>query len=202
MKFLRVFELALIFIIAPLMLALKIIPNNYMFILLWGGAIYALFHLAKVKFRLFVKFSLDELKFIIKRFLFFAILLTLFTLIFSRETLLILPKTHFKIWVLVMFLYPLFSAFFQEILFRAFFTLRYKFLFKNEFYFVFINAVIFGAVHLLYGNFIAVVFSFFGGLMFIKTYLKSGSVVLSTIEHALYGNFIFTIGLGRYFYNG
>ncbi|NLK67489.1 MAG: CPBP family intramembrane metalloprotease [Campylobacteraceae bacterium] len=173
-----------------------------MFILLWGGAIYALFHLARVKYKLFVKFNLDGLKFIVKRFIFFAVLLTLFTLVFSRETLFMLPKTHFKIWVLVMILYPLFSAFFQEILFRAFFTLRYKFLFKNELSFVLINALIFGAVHLLYGNFIAVIFSFFGGLMFMKTYLKSGSVVLSTIEHALYGNFIFTIGLGRYFYNG
>lgn len=101
-----------------------------------------------------------------------------------------------------MILYPILSAFFQKILFRTFFTLRYKNLFKNESFFVFINALIFGGVHILFGNFIAVIFSFFGGVLFMKTYLKSNSTLLSTIEHSLYGNFIFTIGLGHYFYHG
>lgn len=98
-----------------------------------------------------------------------------------------------------MLLYPILSAFFQEVIF---FALRYINLFKNKNFFIFINALIFALVHLLYGNLIAVVFSFFGGILFIKTYLKSNSTLLYWVEHSLYGNFIFTIGLGHYFYNG
>jgi hypothetical protein len=47
-----------------------------------------------------------------------------------------------------------------------------------------------------------VILTLLGGLMFAKTYEETGSLVLSGIEHALYGGFLFTIGLGKYFYYG
>ena len=40
------------------------------------------------------------------------------------------------------------------------------------------------------------------GLIFASTYAKSKSLALVTIEHGLYGNFLFFIGLGWYFYGG
>ncbi|HXB22539.1 MAG TPA: hypothetical protein VNV88_14225 [Candidatus Solibacter sp.] len=45
-------------------------------------------------------------------------------------------------------------------------------------------------------------FSTIGGLLFALTYQQSGSLLLACIEHAIFGNFIFTIGLGQFFYHG
>ena len=41
-----------------------------------------------------------------------------------------------------------------------------------------------------------------GGVLFARTYLTSGSLAMAALEHALYGNFIFTIGLGEFFFHG
>ena len=65
-----------------------------------------------------------------------------------------------------------------------------------------INALLFGWAHMLYGNWLAIVLSGIGGALFMDTYLRTRSVRLVCIEHALYGNLIFTIGLGEYFYSG
>jgi membrane protease YdiL (CAAX protease family) len=41
-----------------------------------------------------------------------------------------------------------------------------------------------------------------GGLLFAHTYWKTRSLLVSAIEHALYGCLLYTIGLGRFFYHG
>jgi membrane protease YdiL (CAAX protease family) len=41
-----------------------------------------------------------------------------------------------------------------------------------------------------------------GGLLFALTYQHSGSLLLTCLDHALFGNFIFTVGLGQFFYHG
>lgn len=56
-------------------------------------------------------------------------------------------------------------------------------------------------MHIVFNNYIAVVFTFLAGLIFMKTYIDTKSFGLVCIEHALYGNMIFTIGLGEYFYH-
>jgi len=40
------------------------------------------------------------------------------------------------------------------------------------------------------------------GWLFADTYRRSESLLAASIEHALYGGFLFTVGLGRHFYNG
>lgn len=64
-----------------------------------------------------------------------------------------------------------------------------------------INAALFGYVHIVFGNLLAVVFTVIGGLLFAYTYLKSRSVFLVSVEHAVYGNALYTFGLGRFFYH-
>jgi membrane protease YdiL (CAAX protease family) len=64
------------------------------------------------------------------------------------------------------------------------------------------SAVAFGFAHIILGNWIAVALCTIGGLLFALTYQRSGSLLLVCIDHALFGNFIFTIGLGRFFYHG
>jgi membrane protease YdiL (CAAX protease family) len=105
-------------------------------------------------------------------------------------------------WAVVMVLYPLLSVYPQEVFFRAFFFHRYRRLFGQGVATVIASAVLFGFVHIVFGHWISILLSGAGGFLFARTYFHSGSLALACIEHALYGNFIFTIGLGEFFYHG
>jgi len=60
----------------------------------------------------------------------------------------------------------------------------------------------FGFAHIILGNWLAVALSCVGGLLFAFTYHTSNSLLLACVDHAIFGNFLFTIGLGRLFYHG
>jgi len=55
-------------------------------------------------------------------------------------------------------------------------------------------------VHLIFGNLVPVILTVAGGYLFARTYLATRSLFCVCVEHALYGCFIFTIGLGHLFY--
>lgn len=103
-------------------------------------------------------------------------------------------------WIL--FLYPVISALPQEFIFCSFFFRRYAPFFGSGWVIVAASAVVFAYCHILYINPVAPVLSLAGGIIFAMTYLKHKSLALVTIEHALYGNALFLIGLGQYFYSG
>ena len=48
----------------------------------------------------------------------------------------------------------------------------------------------------------AVTISFIGGLIFAYRYTRTRSFLAVWLEHALYGDLIFTVGLGRFFFTG
>ena len=103
---------------------------------------------------------------------------------------------------ILMVAYPIFSALPQELVFCTFFFARYKPFFGDGNIMVLASAVIFAYAHILYINPVAPSLSFLGGLVFAMTYAKTRSLALVTIEHGLYGNALFLIGLGWYFYSG
>jgi len=70
----------------------------------------------------------------------------------------------------------------------------------DERLFFILNAALFSFSHIIFRNWLAIVLTFAGGLMFAWTYRKSKSLMVVFIEHMLYGNFIFTVGIGQYFY--
>ncbi|MBN1297346.1 CPBP family intramembrane metalloprotease [bacterium] len=107
-----------------------------------------------------------------------------------------------KIWIVVMILYPLVSVYPQEIIYRAFFFHRYSCLFLRPWQMIVASGLSFGLVHIFFFNPWAIGLSCIGGILFAATYHRSGSIVLSTIEHGLWGDFIFTVGIGAYFYSG
>ena len=74
--------------------------------------------------------------------------------------------------------------------------------FKNDNNLVISSAIFFSITHILFLNFIAPILSFIGGLLFANTYNKHRSLLLVSIEHGLYGNTLFFIGLGWYFWGG
>jgi uncharacterized protein len=113
-----------------------------------------------------------------------------------------LPRRSPVLWAAIMILYPILSGYPQELLFRAYFFQRYAAIFGRGWGIVAASALAFGFVHIIFGSWISVVLSAIGGLLFALTYMKSGSLLLTCMEHALFGNFIFTIGLGQFFYHG
>ena len=105
-------------------------------------------------------------------------------------------------WALVMLLYPLVSVYPQELIYRAFFFHRYAPLFGSGLLMIAASALAFGFVHIIFGNWLAVVLCIIGGFLFSLTYQHSGSLLFTCLDHAIFGNFIFTIGLGQFFYHG
>ena len=112
------------------------------------------------------------------------------------------PRQSPGFWLLVMCLYPLISVFPQGLLYRKLFERRYAGLFSSPRVSWLIGSLVFGFAHLPFGNLWAVGFPFLGGLVFLRTYRRTGSLVLSCIEHGLYGDLLFTVGWGVYLFHG
>jgi membrane protease YdiL (CAAX protease family) len=121
---------------------------------------------------------------------------------FAPELLFSFVKKSPGFWALVMVLYPLLSVYPQELIFRGYFFHRYHALFGAGWTMIAASALAFGFVHIALGNWLSVVLSTIGGFLFALTYQQSGSLLLACVEHAFFGNFIFTIGLGQFFYHG
>jgi len=106
------------------------------------------------------------------------------------------------LWFLVMLFYPLLSVYPQELIYRSFFFHRYRDLIKSPTLSILFNALLFSYMHIIFHNWIAVALTFIGGLFFAYLYLRSRSLLFVSMVHALYGDLIFTLGLGQYFYHG
>jgi len=106
------------------------------------------------------------------------------------------------VWLYIMILYPLVSVYPQEILYRTFFFHRYKILFPTRLSMTTASAIAFCWIHVIFENLPAVLLTLGGGFIFANTYDERKSTLAASFEHALYGCFIFTIGLGKYFYFG
>ncbi len=113
-----------------------------------------------------------------------------------------LPRRDPRLWALVMLFYPALSVYPQGLLYRGLFYARYACLFRNERQSWLAGACVFGLAHLVFANYWAVVLTAAGGLFINRTYRKTGSLVLSDIEHAAYGQLVFTCGWGRFLYHG
>lgn len=146
-----------------------------------------------------IKAERKQLRIIIKRFLFNSVLLLAVLLVWYPEHLFDLPRKMTLFWLLLIVLYPLFSVYPQELLFRAFFFHRYRSLFKKQQHLILMNAILFGWMHIVLHNVLAVFYTIIAGLLFADTYNKTKSLRLTCLEHALYGDLIFTLGYGQTF---
>ena len=135
-------------------------------------------------------------------FLATATALTLAVACLAPDRLWALPRSHPLLWMLVMVFYPLLSVYPQELIYRAFFFRRYAPLFGDGFALILASAAAFSYAHLIFGNFLALGLTLAGGLLFAWRYRQTRSLLVTSLEHALYGQLIFTIGLGAFFYHG
>lgn len=133
---------------------------------------------------------------------------------------LVLVRTHPRTWAAILAAYPVFSVYPQGLIYRAFFFHRYSPLINASipsaptvdalpgdpaptsrlWLMTFASAATFALMHILFHNWIALALTFPGGILFARRYLDTRSLCVSSLEHALYGCFLFTIGLGQYFY--
>lgn len=199
-------ECLLIFGVLPPALAL-LKPHGWMYAALWVVSGFAALTLLRQGYRFWPDWNIEAvdralMKAMILRFIPLALALALFTYLAIPDRLFDLPRERPQLWVLVMVFYPLFSVIPQELLFRSYFFRRYAPLFASPRRMIAASALVFGWVHILLLNPVAVIFSGLGGIIFASTYHKSRSLAAVCIEHALYGCLIFTLGLGYYFYHG
>jgi uncharacterized protein len=197
--------LILFWITPPILAYLK--PHGFIYITLWISTFLAWLWMRRHGYslkedwnhRVIGKVSLTV---IFLQLSLISLALFIFTAVMIPERLFSLPLQRPTVWVMVLILYPILSVIPQEILFRSFFFKRYKELFSTQTGLIIASAASFGWVHIILQNWVAVVFSFFGGLIFARTYAKTNSLAATCAEHAIYGCVIFTLGLGYYFYHG
>lgn len=202
----KILELVLIYLVPPLFFVYKpfslpLIPFIFLYAMILLGILLKdktferkqLWNIKKLK---------GELKSIIMIFIPISIVLTLIVAFSFPEDFLAFPRRAGIFWIMVMILYPILSVYSQSIIYRAYFEHRFSALIPDKKKRLLVGAALFSFGHVLFLNWIALVFTFIGGVLFLYRYQKTKSLGTSAFEHALYGDMIFTIGLGSNFYSG
>ena len=135
------------------------------------------------------------------RFAACAALLTALLALYRPDWILSFPRRNPRFWLVVCIAYPIVSVLPQGVLYRALWEKRYAAGLSRTASLL-LGAAFFAWAHVVFRNVWACVFTFIGGLFFLTTYRRTGSLLFSGVEHALYGDFLFTIGWGAFFYEG
>ena len=200
-------ELLIVFFLIPLLIA-EFGNGKGLIGILWVAVLIT--YLVMRKHSEFTNLNVDwnwaavtraNLKPIFVRFIPCAVLICIFTLLYDPNRFLSFILDRPQIWAMVMVLYPLLSVVPQEFVYRTYFCKRYAPLFDNQNILILFSALAFGWMHIVLHNWVAISLCLIGGVFFAHTYLKHKSLALASIEHSLYGCYIFTIGLGWYFYH-
>ncbi|MDU8886288.1 CPBP family intramembrane glutamic endopeptidase [Yeosuana sp. MJ-SS3] len=130
------------------------------------------------------------------KFIGIAVLTFLYVLFFDRSNLFSVVVNKPKLWIIILFIYTFLSVYPQELIYRTFFFERYQKLFSSSNLFIFINAIVFSLGHIFFKNTLVIILTFIGGLLFALTYNQSKSTLLVSIEHVIYGCWLFTVGMG------
>lgn len=144
----------------------------------------------------------EHQKVILSRFAAAVVLITIFTRCYDPLRLFEFPLERPNLWLMIMVCYPLLSVYPQEIIYRLFFFDRYAPIFPNERLMIIASGLAFGHAHIIFNNWVAYLMCIVGGWIFAYTYAKTKNFLLVWAEHSIYGCFIFTVGLGWYFYSG
>ncbi len=125
-----------------------------------------------------------------------AIITSLFVYFTDRSNLFIVVLNKPLLWLIILFVYSVFSVYPQELIYRTFFFQRYQKVFSNQNMLLFINGIVFALAHLFFKNTLVLILTFLGGLLFAFTFKKTKSTLLVSIEHAIFGCWLFTVGMG------
>ncbi|MFC3121106.1 CPBP family intramembrane glutamic endopeptidase [Agaribacter flavus] len=215
----KAIELCLIFVVLPFFIAfnpiiyisivLILVALMYLLVIskrIWGEGSWRAFYQKKIKPTLSRLLCLDtnallkKYKVVLIRlsimFILFAIGTSLFVYVTMPNELFHVVLNNTFLWLAISVFYSLFSVLPQEFLYRSFFFTRYQSLVPNHAIFILLNAVIFCLAHLMFFNTLVMILTFCGGLLFAYTYHVSRSFWLVSVEHSLYGVWLYTVGMG------
>ncbi|QRM90729.1 CPBP family intramembrane metalloprotease [Lacinutrix sp. WUR7] len=164
----------------------------------FGYVLYILLKVEKNKFKINPNLNWKHFwKMTLLKLLIIAIITIVFVWFTSKESLFNVVINKPFLWLGILFLYSVFSVYPQELLYRTFYFQRYQKLFKSDVVLFLVNAIVFSLAHLFFKNILVLIMTFLGGILFAITYNKSKSTLLVTIEHAIYGCWLFTVGMGE-----
>ena len=203
----RWIEFAFFFWILPLLVAMA--PTSVLppIPILWACAIVALLVLRRspdFDRRLLWNPAgiLPGLPGVFARFAFFGPLMVMLAWLMEPEWFLSMPRDRPLAWLTVILAYPFFSVIPQGILYRSFFCHRYQPLFGGGIAMVIVAAASFGFAHIVMHRWEPILMTTVGGLVLTSTLLRRRSGLLADVEHALYGDLAFTLGLGVWIFTG
>ncbi len=196
----KTLEMVLLFVGVPLVLVSPLpIPARL------GIGLVAVIYAVIVMYRmgLFRRADLFKIDFktgakdVLLRFILLAVVTTAMMFYLDPENLFIVPRKSLALWVFILFVYTILSVFPQELLYRTFFMNRYSDILINKWVMILVNAALFSFCHIIFNHYLVYIFTFLGGILFAMTYRKTRSFVFVSFEHALYGLWLFTVGMGE-----
>ncbi|WP_010179365.1 CPBP family intramembrane glutamic endopeptidase [Aquimarina agarilytica] len=195
----RFFELLLLFFILPILLALPMVKwiklSAVGIALLYVG--FLVFSTYKFRFKKPNQPSKNfKLRVLLVSLLLFVSGIILIKL-YDKSLLFQVVKQKPDLWIVILFVYTFLSVFPQEVIYRKFFYERYHHLIANKKLFFLLNVSCFALCHLFLKSIPVLIITFIGGCFFAYTYEREQSITWVSLEHALYGNLVFTLGLGE-----
>lgn len=197
------FEFGVLYLLVPYANAAGWIPLKEFWFLIGLGVLLTALLLLDPNFDRRVLFRTDdihgEIISVLKLFALVAPLLAAMMWALRSEQLFYLPRDQPWDWLYIILQYPFLSVYPQELIYRVFLNQRYRAIFPGRSTIVFVSAAVFAFYHLRYSHWVPVAITFFGGLIFMSRFLRTRAVLIPTIEHSLYGVWVFTVGFGVFF---
>lgn len=123
---------------------------------------------------------------------------------FEPQNFLNLPREHFDIWLAFVLFYPVLSVLPQELVYRVYVFEVHKTLLSPQLLALMVSAMAFAWLHIVFAGWFGVVSTFAAGLALAWNYFQNrnspGAIWPLVLEHSLYGQIVFTIGLYQYFF--
>ena len=197
----KIIEMIILFVIVPGLLALSI-PVIIKLISVILALVYV--GIVTYKERNLINFKIDlkkPSKAFFKRVSIISVLIVLLGISIIQfvdpSLLFSVVKQKPMLWFMILFVYAFLSVIPQELVYRGFFYNRYQSLFSNKQLFSILNVVCFSWCHLFLLNAWVMIITVLGGILFVYTYEKEKNILWTVVEHSLYGNLVFTLGLGQ-----
>lgn len=196
----KLLEFFVLFIVLPVSFVLE-----YAFVLklIFGvlGFLYIIYYILRIeKLKMSISNSIYWKKFwreTLFKFLGISVITGVYMFFFDSTKLFSVVINKPFLWGAILFIYSVFSVYPQEVIYRTFFFNRYHSLFQSKALLIVVNALLFSLAHLFFGNALALFLTFVGGFLFAYTYSKTQSTLLVSIEHAIFGSWLFTVGMGE-----
>jgi len=193
-------ELIILFVLTPFVFLLPV-PVSIKAGIVLLGIIYVLVTTIRNKLvstkSLYAWSTISYWKYVLLRFVLLIAISTVLMYFFNNEKLFFVLKTNIGFWLMLTAFYSIFSVYPQEFLYRSFFFARYGKLIINPISFIAINAVVFSIAHVGFKNTMVLMLTLIGGVVFAITYSKTESLLYTSVEHAFYGSWLFTVGAGE-----